>query len=111
MTTVGNVALLPQTNRLRAMHTVIRDKDAFRRDFAVSSRRTIRLPLEAGLELLPFEFPASPQGLECVSRAAPAVRIVTPAVEDGLSEHAFTVPGTGDFGDRFSGTLPRAGAS
>ncbi|MEU6082730.1 uracil phosphoribosyltransferase [Streptomyces sp. NPDC047108] len=221
MTTVSNVVLLPQTNQLRALHTVIRDRNASQTDFAVYSRRIIRLLLEAGLDLLPFEkrevttpvgqtydglgfttplcgvsvvragesmetelremlpgisigkiliqrdkqtklpdllyknlpgdiaeghvlllepmlatagsalaaldvlrdsgvqderivlinFLASPQGLERVGRAAPAVRIVTSAVEDGLNEHAFMVPGIGDFGDRFFGTLPRTGTS
>ncbi len=220
-TAVGNVVLLPQTNQLRAMHTVIRDKSASQRDFTVFSRRIIRLLLEAGLDLLPFEkrevvtpvgqpydglgfasrlcgvsvvragesmeaelremmpgvsigkiliqrdkqtklpdllykslpadigeghvllmepmlatagsalaaldvlrssgvpeerivlinFLASPQGLERFTREAPAVQVVTSAVEDGLNEHAFMVPGIGDFGDRFFGTLPQRGVS
>ncbi len=221
MTPVGKVVLLPQTHHLRALHTVIRDKNASPRDFAVFSRRIIRLLLEAGMDVLPFEkrevttpvgetyhglgftprlcgvsvvragesmeaelremlpgisigkiliqrdkrtklpdllyqhlpadiaeghvlllepmlatggsvlaaldvlrgagvrdenivlinFLASPQGLERVGRAAPGLTIVTSAVEDGLNEHAFMVPGIGDFGDRFFGTVPRAGAS
>lgn len=211
-----NMLLLPQTNQLRALHTVIRDKNASARDFEIYSRRIIRLLLEAGLDLLPFEkrevttpvgetyhgleftsrvcgvsvvragesmetelrdmipgicigkiliqrdkrtkqpelfykhlpddigsshvlllepmlatggsalaaldvlrdagvpeenvvlinFLASPTGLERVSHAAPGMQIVTSSVEDGMNEHAFMVPGIGDFGDRFFGTVP-----
>lgn len=211
-----NVLLLPQTNQLRALHTVIRDKNASGRDFEVYSRRIIRLLLESGLDLLPFEkrevttpvgetyeglgftprvcgvsvvragesmeaelrdmvpgirigkiliqrdkktkqpelfykhlpsdigaghvllmepmlatggsalaaldvlreagvpdgnvvlinFLAAPAGLERVGLAAPDMKIVTSSIEDGMNENAFMVPGIGDFGDRFFGTVP-----
>jgi uracil phosphoribosyltransferase len=50
-----NVHLLPQTDQLRALHTVIRDRNARREDFVFHSGRIIRLLIEAGLNLLPFE--------------------------------------------------------
>jgi uracil phosphoribosyltransferase len=50
-----NVHLLPQTNQLRALHTVIRDRNARREDFVFYSGRIIRQLIEAGLNLLPFE--------------------------------------------------------
>ncbi|MFS8102226.1 uracil phosphoribosyltransferase [Lentzea alba] len=50
-----NVHLLPQTNQLRALHTIVRDRDASREDFVFYSERIIRLLVEAGLDLLPFE--------------------------------------------------------
>ncbi|WP_329203053.1 MULTISPECIES: uracil phosphoribosyltransferase [unclassified Streptomyces] len=50
-----NVHPLPQTNQLRAMHTIIRDRDASRADFVFYSRRIIRLLLESALDLLPFD--------------------------------------------------------
>lgn len=213
-----NVLLLPQTSQLRALHTVVRDKNVSGRDFEVYSRRIIRLLLETGLDLLPFQerevttpvgetyhgleftrrvcgvsvvragesmetelremvpgirigkiliqrdrrtkrpelfyahlpddihtghvllmepmlatggsalaaldvlreagvpdenvvlinFLASPTGLDRFSLAAPDVKIVTSAVEDGMNENAFMVPGIGDFGDRFFGTVPAA---
>jgi uracil phosphoribosyltransferase len=34
----------------------------------------------------------------------PEVRIFTAALDDGLDERAFIVPGLGDFGDRLFGT-------
>ena len=50
-----NVHLLPQTNQLRALHTIIRDRNARREDFVFYSGRIIRLLIETGLNLLPFE--------------------------------------------------------
>jgi uracil phosphoribosyltransferase len=49
------VHLLPQTQQLRALHTVIRDRTARREDLVFYSRRIIRLLLETGLDLLPFD--------------------------------------------------------
>ena len=50
-----NVHLLPQTDQLRALHTIIRDRDVSRDDFVFHSGRIIRLLVEAALDLLPFE--------------------------------------------------------
>jgi uracil phosphoribosyltransferase len=214
VTTGPNVHLLPQTDQLRAIHTVIRDKHCTRENFVFYARRVVRLLLEAGMDLLPFEkkdvttpvgatyhglafpskicavpvirageamegelrdihpgipigkiliqrdkrtklpqlyyqhlpadiaerhvlllepmlatagsalaaldvlrdagvpedriiminFLSSPEGLRRVTAERPQVKIVTSAVEDRLNEHAFMIPGIGDFGDRFFGT-------
>lgn len=50
-----NVHLLPQTDHLRALHTTVRDRAAPREDFVAASGRIIRLLIETGLSLLPFE--------------------------------------------------------
>lgn len=50
-----NIHLLPQTDHLRALHTTIRDRNARREDFVAASGRIIRLLIETGLNLLPFE--------------------------------------------------------
>jgi uracil phosphoribosyltransferase len=50
-----NVHVLPQTDQLRAMHTIVRDRDCSREDFVFYTERIIRLLVEAGLDLLPFE--------------------------------------------------------
>ncbi|MFJ3927769.1 uracil phosphoribosyltransferase [Streptomyces sp. NPDC090022] len=55
MPTTQKVHQLPQSNQLRALHTVIRDRDASRADFVLYSRRVIRLLLESALDLLPFD--------------------------------------------------------
>ncbi|MEO8814233.1 MAG: uracil phosphoribosyltransferase [Mycobacterium sp.] len=43
---------------------------------------------------------AAPQGVAALSEAAPAARLFTAAVDEGLDEHAYIVPGLGDAGDR-----------
>jgi uracil phosphoribosyltransferase len=43
---------------------------------------------------------AAPEGLAAVEKVAPNVRVFTVAVDDGLNEIAFIVPGLGDAGDR-----------
>ena len=47
---------------------------------------------------------AAPEGIARVTEAAPEIRIFTAALDDGLNEHAFIVPGLGDAGDRLYGT-------
>ncbi|MEO3977570.1 uracil phosphoribosyltransferase [Streptomyces sp. CAU 1734] len=218
MVTGPTVHPLPQTNQLRAMHTIIRDRDASRADFVRYSRRIIRLLLESALDQLPFDkhqvttpvgatydglgftgdlcavsviragdamldeardlipglrigkiliqrdkttklphlyyqnlpddiagrhvlltepmlatggsakaairvlldagvreknivfvnFLASPEGIETLHAAHPAVTVVTSSIEERLNENAFMIPGIGDFGDRFFGTTDSA---
>ena len=43
---------------------------------------------------------AAPEGLAALEKVAPNVRVFTVAVDDGLNEIAFIVPGLGDAGDR-----------
>ncbi|HEY2326020.1 MAG TPA: uracil phosphoribosyltransferase [Gaiellaceae bacterium] len=47
---------------------------------------------------------AAPEGVERVLEAAPDVRIVVAAIDRGLNERGFIVPGLGDAGDRLYGT-------
>jgi uracil phosphoribosyltransferase len=47
---------------------------------------------------------AAPEGIERVQAAHPDVRIVVSAVDRGLNERGFIVPGLGDAGDRLYGT-------
>jgi len=48
---------------------------------------------------------AAPEGIALVERHHPDVHIYTPAVDRGLNEHKYIVPGLGDFGDRLYGTV------
>lgn len=48
-----NVCLLPQTNQLTGLYTIIRDKNTARPDFIFYSDRIIRLLVEEGLNHLP----------------------------------------------------------
>lgn len=45
-----------------------------------------------------------PEGLKALAEAAPAVRVVTAALDAKLNEAKYIVPGLGDFGDRYYGT-------
>ena len=47
---------------------------------------------------------SAPQGIERMRGIHPDVLIWTAAVDDGLDEQAFIVPGLGDAGDRAYGT-------
>ncbi|MDH6626912.1 uracil phosphoribosyltransferase [Streptomyces sp. LBL] len=44
------------------------------------------------------------EGITAVCERYPGVRIVTSAIDEGLSEDAYMLPGIGDFGDRYFGT-------
>ncbi len=46
-----------------------------------------------------------PEGLKALLDAFPDVRVVTAAVDPGLNVHKYIVPGLGDFGDRYYGTV------
>jgi uracil phosphoribosyltransferase len=47
---------------------------------------------------------AAPEGIEHLRAEHPDVTIVTAAVDRGLNERGFIVPGLGDAGDRLYGT-------
>ena len=47
---------------------------------------------------------AAPEGVEHIERDHPEVQIVVAAIDRGLDEHGFIVPGLGDAGDRLYGT-------
>ncbi|MCQ3810945.1 MAG: uracil phosphoribosyltransferase, partial [Acidimicrobiia bacterium] len=48
---------------------------------------------------------AAPEGVAALDAAVPGVRLFTAAVDDGLNERAYIVPGLGDAGDRQFGQL------
>jgi len=47
---------------------------------------------------------AAPEGIENVHRIFPGVAIVTAAIDRGLNDHGYILPGLGDAGDRLFGT-------
>src|SRR5207302_784914 len=47
---------------------------------------------------------AAPEGIERIHRDHPEVQIVVAAIDRGLNERGFIVPGLGDAGDRLYGT-------
>jgi uracil phosphoribosyltransferase len=48
---------------------------------------------------------AAPEGVERVQAAHPALDIYTAALDEGLNDRKYIVPGLGDFGDRLYGTF------
>ena len=48
---------------------------------------------------------AAPEGVKAVQEAHPDVAIYTAALDKGLNEKEYIVPGLGDAGDRFFGTI------
>ncbi|QGG47097.1 uracil phosphoribosyltransferase [Heliorestis convoluta] len=47
---------------------------------------------------------AAPEGVERIQKDHPDIEIYTAALDQGLNDHAYIVPGLGDAGDRFFGT-------
>jgi uracil phosphoribosyltransferase len=47
---------------------------------------------------------AAPEGVKTLHRKHPHVRIVTGALDEGLNDHGYIVPGLGDAGDRMFGS-------
>ena len=48
---------------------------------------------------------AAPQGIEKISSEHPDIPIYTAAIDEGLNENCYILPGLGDAGDRIFGTL------
>ena len=70
-----------------------------------SGARALDLIKEAGGEDCRFIcVVAAPEGVRVVEERHPEVKIFTAALDVGLNDHAYIVPGLGDFGDRLFGT-------
>jgi len=48
---------------------------------------------------------AAPEGVKRVETAFPNIQILTSTLDRGLNEHGFIMPGLGDAGDRYHGTV------
>jgi len=70
-----------------------------------SGARAIELIKDAGGQDIRFVcVVAAPEGVRIVEDRHPEVKIFTAALDDGLNDRAYIVPGLGDFGDRLFGT-------
>ena len=63
-----------------------------------------RLKKEGANEIRLLCLVAAPEGVTCVQKAHPDVRIYTASLDERLNENGFIVPGLGDAGDRMFGT-------
>jgi uracil phosphoribosyltransferase len=48
---------------------------------------------------------SAPEGLDRIQTKYPDVSIITASIDEKLNDDAFIVPGLGDAGDRYFGTL------
>ena len=72
-----------------------------------SAVRTCQILQAAGIPRLVFVgLIASPQGVEALARGVPGVAINVAALDDGLNNVGYIIPGLGDAGDRQFGTVP-----
>jgi len=62
------------------------------------------LDVEGALRVTVLSVVASPQGVARVLDENPSAHVVAAAVDPGLDERGYIVPGLGDFGDRLFGT-------
>ncbi|MCB1278791.1 uracil phosphoribosyltransferase [Prosthecobacter sp.] len=70
-----------------------------------SASEAVRQLKEAGaLRITMICVVSCPEGLAALERAHPDVPIVTAAIDAGLNEKCYIVPGLGDAGDRYFGT-------
>ena len=65
----------------------------------------IRMIKEKGAQNIRFMcIIAAPEGLDALTKAHPDVKVYCAALDEGLNEHKYIVPGLGDAGDRIFGT-------
>ena len=70
-----------------------------------SAARAIDLIIEAGgRDTRMICVVAAPEGVKALEERHPEVKIFTAALDEGLNDRAYIVPGLGDFGDRLFGT-------
>ena len=72
-----------------------------------SAKMAIQVLIEAGVPEANITFlnvVCCPEGLNALGNSYPKVKVITAAIDPGLNEHKYIVPGLGDFGDRYYGT-------
>ncbi|XVF54671.1 hypothetical protein PTKIN_Ptkin05aG0199700 [Pterospermum kingtungense] len=72
-----------------------------------SAKQAIQLLLEKGVpesQIIFLNLISAPEGIHCVCKHFPSVKIVTSEIDVGLSDEFRVIPGMGEFGDRYFGT-------
>jgi len=46
----------------------------------------------------------APEGIQCICKRFPSLKIVTSEIDYGLNEEFRVIPGLGEYGDRYFGT-------
>ena len=86
-------------------YTSLKDKIVIIPDPMLATGGTMELVLEEVLKEKPKKVKtlhcvSAPEGLERISRKFPQVEVYTIAIDKGLNEEGFIIPGLGDAGDR-----------
>ena len=69
---------------------------------------SIRILLEHGVpeeKIIIANVIAAPEGIKVIKENFPKLRLIITQIDERLNERKFIVPGLGDFGDRYFGTL------
>ena len=70
--------------------------------------QAIKVLIKVGVEeenIIFVNLIASPEGIDAVLLEFPKIRIITACLDQGLNNEKYIVPGLGDFGCRYFGTL------
>ena len=71
----------------------------------VSAVKTVDIVKNAGAKNIKFMCVLTcPEGIKALHEAHPEVEIICGAIDDGLNEDLYIIPGIGDGGDRLFGT-------
>lgn len=112
---VGHIGLYRDPHTLRPVEYYLKLPDRIEERLCIcvdpmlatgnSAVAAVRRIKEAGARRIKFVcLLAAPTGIANFSAAHPDVPILTAAVDRGLNDHAYIVPGLGDAGDRMYGT-------
>ncbi|KMZ61907.1 Uridine kinase [Zostera marina] len=72
-----------------------------------SVNQAIQLLIEKGVpesHIILLNLISAPEGIHCVCKRFPSIRIVTSEIDAGLNDEYRVIPGLGEFGDRYFGT-------
>ncbi len=112
---IGHIGLYRDPETLKPVEyycklpTDVSDRDIFLLDPMLatggSAMDAITLLKEKGCKSIRLiNLIAAPEGVKAVQEAHPDVDIYIAALDEGLNEHAYIIPGLGDAGDRLFGT-------
>ncbi|KAJ0111091.1 hypothetical protein Patl1_03011 [Pistacia atlantica] len=72
-----------------------------------SANQAIELLIQKGVpesHIIFLNLISAPEGIHCVSKRFPSLKIVTSEIDVALNEEFRVIPGLGEFGDRYFGT-------